>query len=496
MSSEQPDSRTFSAYIFRGADEVGLVSVYHSPLDTKLLCMQRFVRFFAYGGTTLILAAFLSELGNSDSRIGLFMTLTLVGDVVISFILTCYADALGRKTVLCIGSLLMVVSGVAFAFTNNFFILLAAAIFGVISPSGNEVGPFRAVEESTLAHLTPEAARSDIFAWYSFIGYAGTAVGTFVGGWVVQRVRAGTGDAIFAYRCVFYIYAAQGFLKFLLACGLSKNIEAEKSRPEIETDSEREPLLAATLPPEEVEAETRELKRKTFLSVGKENLPTYIQLGLLFALDSFASGLATTTWMTYFFHAKFNLEEGRLGSLFSGLALITASSILVASAIAKRIGNVKVCPEVPEGLLSLTTLIQAMVFTHLPSDLMLILIPIPSHVGPAITFLIIRACSQSMDVAPRTAFMTTVILPEERTAVMGIINVIKTLSQSLGPLVTGVLANRDLFGLSFIVAGVLKAIYDLGVLAVFAGHKTQRREVESESDADEPEPRTDVIEGI
>ncbi|KAF1343857.1 major facilitator superfamily domain-containing protein [Delphinella strobiligena] len=478
MSSEQPDSQTISGYIFRGADEVGLVSVYHSPLDTKLLCMQRFVRFFAYGSTTLILAAFLSELGNSDSRIGLFMTLTLVGDVVISFILTCYADALGRKTVLRIGSLLMVVSGIAFAFTNNFFILLAAAIFGVISPSGNEVGPFRAVEESTLAHLTPEAARSDIFAWYSFIGYAGTALGTFVGGWVVQRVRASTGNAIFAYRCMFYIYAVQGFLKFLLACGLSKNIEAGNSRPEIETDSEREPLLASTLPPEEVEAETREVKRKTILSIGKENLPTYIQLSLLFALDAFASGLASTTWLTYFFHKKFNLEEGRLGSLFSGLALITAISILVASAIAKRIGNVK-----------------AMVFTHLPSTIMLILIPIPSHAGPAMTFLIIRACSQSMDVAPRTAFMTTVILPEERTSVMGIINVIKTLSQSLGPLVTGVLANRDLFGLSFVVAGVLKAIYDLGVLAVFAGHKTQRKEIESESES-QPEPRTDIIEGI
>lgn len=298
MSTEQRESRRFSASIFRFADEVGLISVYHSPLDTKLLCLQRFVRFFAYGGTTLILATFLSELGNSDGRIGLFMTLTLVGDVMISFVLTLYADRLGRKAVLIIGSLLMVVSGIVFGFTNNFFALLVAAIFGVISPSGNEVGPFRAVEESTLAHLTPKDLRSDIFAWYLLIGYAGTALGTFSGGWIVHRVHASTGDAIFAYRVVFYIYAAQGFIKFLLACGLSKNIEANPEKTEADDVAERAPLLSATTSGESSgttpEGESQETKHTTFLTISKQNMPIYVQLCLLFALDSFASGLATT----------------------------------------------------------------------------------------------------------------------------------------------------------------------------------------------------------
>lgn len=292
MSSEEPARRTIISSLLHFAEEIGLISVYHSPLDTKLLCLQRFFRFFAYGGTTLILVAFLSEIGNSDECIGLFMTLTLVGDVFISFVLTLYADKLGRKAVLVIGSSLMVVSGIVFACTNSFLALLAAAIFGVISPSGNEVGPFRAVEESTLAHLTPSAARSDIFAWYTLIGYAGTAVGTLVSGWVVQHVRDATGDLVFAYRIVFYIYAAQGFVKFLLACGLSKNVELKKEQ-EVETDSvtERAPLLNTIIPDGSGE---QEVKRKTFLSISKENMPIYIQLCLLFALDSFASGLATT----------------------------------------------------------------------------------------------------------------------------------------------------------------------------------------------------------
>ena len=115
-------------------EEVGLVTMWHSSLDVKLLCAQRFVRLFAYGGSTLILASYLSALGIADDRIGLFMTLTLIGDVVISFFLTLFADRMGRKAVLSLGSVLMAGSGVVFALTGNYWVLLAAAVFGVISP--------------------------------------------------------------------------------------------------------------------------------------------------------------------------------------------------------------------------------------------------------------------------------------------------------------------------------------------------------------------------
>lgn len=115
-------------------DELGLRTMYHSTRDVKFLCAQRFVRLFAYGGSTLILASYLSAIGVTDDRIGLFMTLTLVGDVVISFFLTLFADAIGRKAVLALGSALMAGSGVVFALSGNFWVLLAAAVFGVISP--------------------------------------------------------------------------------------------------------------------------------------------------------------------------------------------------------------------------------------------------------------------------------------------------------------------------------------------------------------------------
>ncbi|RAK83998.1 MFS general substrate transporter [Aspergillus costaricaensis CBS 115574] len=442
--------------------ELGLTSVWQSPRDVKLLCAQRFVRLFAYGGSTLILAAYLSALDISDERIGLFMTLTLVGDVAISFLLTLFADAMGRRAVLALGSALMVGSGILFASVGNYWVLLAAAVFGVISPSGNEIGPFRAVEESTLAHLTPKEILSDIFAWYSLIGNAGTALGMMTGGWAINLLQVIWGwPYIPACRVIFFAYAAIGALKFLLSIALSSAVEAEKKKPAQRSSSEgeRQPLLGdqtSNAAPQEQPPQ----KKKSILSFlgDSEVVSLFLRLAILFALDSFASGLASLSWMTYFFKRKFSLPEGSLGSIFFTTSLISAASVLVASSIAKRIGNVK-----------------TMVFTHLPSAICLALIPVPSVLPLALTFLVLRACSQTMDVAPRSAFLAAALPPDRRTAIMGSINVVKTCAQSLGPLLTGILADRGVFGLSFTIAGILKAVYDIGMLLSFAGKEKQQR---------------------
>ena len=120
--------------LFKLGEELGVYSILRSSRDTKLLCLQRFTRLFAYGASTLILALYLSSLGSSDARIGLFMTLTLLGDVVISFLLTLVADGLGRRRILALGAALMSASGLVFAVSGNYWILVAASIFGVISP--------------------------------------------------------------------------------------------------------------------------------------------------------------------------------------------------------------------------------------------------------------------------------------------------------------------------------------------------------------------------
>lgn len=289
-------------------NELGLVTMWRSPRDVKFLCAQRFVRLFAYGGSTLILASYLSAIGISDDRIGLFMTLTLVGDVVISFFLTLFADAMGRKAVLSLGSLLMACSGIVFAMTGNYWILLAAAVFGVISPryvtfslcfarhdrililfSGNEIGPFRAVEESTLAHLTAHEKLSDVFAWYSLVGTAGTALGQLVCGWLITSLQSLHGwEFIPSCRIIFFIYAAVGVVKFILTLGLTAGVEAEKVALEQEQNGETRSLLAVA------NSAQQEAPKKSFWSTVEGDLwSLIIRLFILFGLDAFASGLAS-----------------------------------------------------------------------------------------------------------------------------------------------------------------------------------------------------------
>jgi MFS family permease len=285
-SQEEPGSKPVQFFV-RFLEEIGIVSVYRSHTDAKLLIFQRFVRLFAYGSSTLILAAYLSDLGIPDAQIGLFMTLTLVGDVLIGFCLTLVADGLGRRKILALGALLMAASGVIFAISGNYWVLLVAAILGVISPSGNEVGPFRAIEESTLAHLTASEHRSDIFAWYSLIGTGGTALGFITSGWVTNTlINSKEWDTVRAYRVVYYAYTVIGLIKFTLTLMLSSDCEAEK-QPSTANTTESDPLLGTN---------NKKPKKKSPLALvpklSKESKTILLELCLLFAFDNFASGLA------------------------------------------------------------------------------------------------------------------------------------------------------------------------------------------------------------
>ncbi|MCJ1387587.1 hypothetical protein MMC18_000430 [Xylographa bjoerkii] len=184
-------------------------------------------------------------------------------------------------------------------------------------------------------------------------------------------------------------------------------------------------------------------------------------------MNSFASGLVPQSWISYFFTNKFDLAPGVLGSLFFVTSVISAFSNLVASALSKRIG-----------------LVKAMVFTNLPAAIMLTLIPLPYSPMLAMFFLILRSCTNSMDNAPRSAFLAAVVLPSERTLTMGIVNIVKTSSQSIGPVITGFLAEAHIFWIAFLVAGGLKVLYDLGILAAFVNHKTREEEIEQGNEAE------------
>jgi MFS family permease len=452
-------------------NETGFSSVLSTGKDAWLIILSRSLRMFAYGFNALIMALFFQELGYSDDLMGIFFTLTLLGDVLLSLFLTLVADRLGRRRILFGGSALMVVSGAAFAFSSNYWILLTAAVFGVISPSGNEIGPFRAIEESTLAHLTTPETRPQVLTWYIVTATLGTSSGLVICGNLVDYLQKVAGwTASESYHAMFWIYSAMGVVNMVLSLLLSRQCEAEQEskHPATEGDafladeSDDEQAVSAKMP------EKAPKKKSRFAQISPESRPILYKLCMIMSLDSFSSGMAAYSLINLYMDRKFHLPKGRLGDIMSVTWFTSAFMNMWAGAIAKRIG-----------------LIKTMVFTHLPSAIFLGLLPLPKTLTPTIALLLARASLNSMDQAPRSAFIAAVVKPEERTAVMGIVNVLKILAQAGGPTVTGLLAERDLFWVAFALAGTLKVSYDLGLLSLFVGtklHKHERPAEEVEAD--------------
>lgn len=383
--------------------------------DVRRLFATRIVRLFAYGCISLILSIYVQQLGFSDRQIGLLLSMTLIGDTAISLWLTTSADRLGRKRVLIAGSGLMVVGGLAFAWTGNFWILLAAATVGVISPSGNEVGPFLAVEQAALAETVAAEARTWTFAWYNLVGSLATAGGSLACGYLVQALARGHSPTVGNYRIVLYAYALFGLVLGIMFAGLSKRSEASLIRQGF----------------------------SRFLGLHRSR-NVVLKLSALFALDAFAGGLIIQSLMVLWFHSRFGAEPGTLGAIFFGANLLAGMSALAAAAIAKRIG-----------------LLNTMVFTHVPSNGLLILIPFMPTLESAVVILLLRFSISQMDVPARQSYTAALVSPDERSAAAGITGVARTIGAAVSPAVAGVLLSTPgLEGGPFIAAGILKLLYD------------------------------------
>ncbi|MFZ3084895.1 MFS transporter [Rhodoferax ferrireducens] len=396
-------------------------------MDLKILFTARIVRLFCYGFLSLLLALYLAQVGLTDPQIGLLFSLTLAGDAAVSLWLTTFADRFGRRRTLQIGALLMLGAGLVFILTDNIVFLMAAAIVGVISPSGNEIGPFLPVEQAGLSQIVPRQKRTQVFAWYNLAGSFATATGALCGGWVVQILQGRGWLALDAYRVVLGAYAAGGLVLTLLFLTLSPAVEVQEKAP---------------------------VGTRLVLGLHRSRA-VVLRLSALFALDAFAGGLILQSMIAYWFHIKFGVDTGLLGSLFFGANVLAGISALLAVPLAKRFG-----------------LINTMVFTHVPSNLLLILVPLMPNLPLAIGLLLARFSISQMDVPTRQSYTMAVVSADERSAAAGVTGIARSVGASLAPVLTGLfLANPALFSLPFFLCGGLKLVYDLALYRSFKAVK-------------------------
>ena len=394
--------------------------------DGRRLFAARMARMFGYGFLAVVLVLYLAALGFDEARIGLLLTLTLVGDTVISLWLSTHADRYGRRQMLILGAFLIVGAGLVFLATGRFLVLLAAATIGVISPSGYEVGPFLAIEQAALSQTVASERRTGVFAWYNLAGSFATAVGSLTGGGIARLGQTGGLTPLESYRIVLAGYALMGAVLAGVFWRLSPSVEVS-----------RDP---AAIPP------PSNSRLGLHSSAG-----VVLRLSGLFAMDAFAGGFVIQSILAYWFYLRFGTNEATLGMIFFGANLLAGVSALAASAIAARFG-----------------LVNTMVFTHLPSNALLMVVPLMPTLPLAISVLLLRFSISQMDVPTRQSYTMAIVRPEERSAAAGITGTARTVGAAVAPVCAGfLLGDPSLMSGLFFVAGGLKIVYDLLLLRSF-----------------------------
>jgi MFS family permease len=403
--------------------------------DVVRLFATRALRLFAYGALSVVLVFHLTALGFSAASIGLLLTLTLLGDTALSLVITTRADLAGRRRMLLVGASLMVGAGLLFAVTADFWLLLLAATLGIISPSGNEVGPFLAIEQAALAQAVPPERRTAIFAWYTLTGAFATAAGAAVGGGMAEGLQRLGWTPLQSYRAVIVAYALVGAALAVGFAGLTPAVEAPARQA-----TARPPLLSPALG----------LHRSRGV---------VLKLSGLFALDALAGGFILQSFVAWWLHQRFGAGEGLIGAVFFGANVLAGLSALSAASLAKRFG-----------------LVNTMVFTHLPSNLLLLLVPFMPSLWTAVAVLFARFSISQMDVPTRQSYTMAVVDPGERAAAAGVTGIARTVGASLSPLLAGPLYAAQalpgtpalLASLPFLICGGLKIAYDLLLWRAFS----------------------------
>lgn len=362
-----------------------------------------------------MLAAYLTSLGFSDLRIGVVATLMLAGSAALTLAVGFGANAVPRRRLLTLASLLMVATGLGFALFTGFWPLALVGLVGTINPSGGDVSIFLPTEQTLLPETVEPRHRTSLFARYSLVGTllaAAGAAGAGLIGWLTEPETPRS-----ALRVAFVVYAALGLLMLTRYRRLSPAIE---------------PLVS-----------------RSSAALGPSRRTVY-RLAALFSLDSFGGGFVITTLLVLWLQRRHGISLAWSGAIFSWASILSAFSALGAPILARRIG-----------------LIRTMAYTHLPANGFLILAALMPDATLAVAFLLARSALSQMDVPARNSYVMAVVTPAERPAAASLTNVPRSLATAIPPIAAGWMLSRSTFGWPLIIGGGLKAVYDLLLLQQF-----------------------------
>lgn len=386
-----------------------------------LVLWTRALRSFGDGYISLLLPFYLTLLGFSALEVGVMVTSTLLGSGMMTLAVGFIAHRYRSRSLLLAASLLMTATGVAFIAATDFWPLLLVAFLGTLNPSSGDVSVFLPIEQTLLSHVVNAQSRTALFARYSLIGALVGAIGAQAAGIPGFVAEIFAIDLKTALQAMFLLYGALG----VVCLGLYRR-----------------------LPPQ---PETAHEVRPTPLGKSKG---TVFKLAALFSLDAFAGGFAVQSLLALWLFARFELSVAAAATIFFWIGILSALSQLASAKMAARVG-----------------LINTMVFTHLPSNVFLILVPFMPTLPLALVFLFLRSALSQMDVPARTSYVMAVVSPGERPAAASVTAVPRSLAAAISPAFAGYLLALTAFGWPLVICGALKIVYDLTLLKMFRSVK-------------------------
>jgi MFS family permease len=384
--------------------------------DMRRILLARSLRAFGDGYVAILLPVHLAMLGFEPFAVGAISTMTLLGSALLTLALGLSAHRIRRRPALLAASLLMLGTGLGFAAATHLWIVVLVAFVGTLNPSSGDVSVFLPLEHTIIAHTVPDQQRTAMFARYSFVGAMFGALGALAAGAVDWFAPIAAPSTIMA--ALFGLYGFLGGITFLLYRGLSSRVEAGE-------DSAPAPLGPS--------------RRRVY------------GLAALFSVDAFGGGLVVNSLLALWLYERFGLSVATTGAIFFVTKLCSAASYFAAVPLSKRFG-----------------LINTMVFSHLPANVLLALTPFAPSIEIAFAMLIARALLSEMDSPTRSSYVMAVVQPQERAAAASVTAVPRSLAAAAAPVLSGWLLGLSLFGWPLVVAGCLKGAYDLVLLWQFS----------------------------